>query len=99
LEELRSRILRALGGIGVAFAISLTFSNQLWLFVSAPAVDALRSLGYKGMNGGDPTLTQIEPMEVFNIVWVKLPILTSIFLASPWILYQVWGFIAPGLYK
>jgi sec-independent protein translocase protein TatC len=38
-------------------------------------------------------------MEVFNIVWVKLPILTAIFLASPWVLYQVWGFIAPGLYK
>jgi sec-independent protein translocase protein TatC len=30
---------------------------------------------------------------------VKLPMLTSIFLASPWILYQVWAFIAPGLYK
>ena len=38
-------------------------------------------------------------MEAFNIVWVKLPILTAIFIASPWILYQVWGFIAPGLYK
>ncbi|MBM3775554.1 MAG: twin-arginine translocase subunit TatC, partial [Acidobacteria bacterium] len=38
-------------------------------------------------------------MEVFNIVWMKLPILTAIFLSSPWILYQVWAFIAPGLYK
>jgi sec-independent protein translocase protein TatC len=94
LEELRSRIIRALAGVGVAFVLSLTFANQLWLVVSAPAVDALRQLGM-----ADPRLAQIAPMEVFNIVWVKLPILSAIFLASPWVLYQVWGFIAPGLYK
>lgn len=94
LEELRARILKALVGVGVAFVLSLTFSNQLWLLVSAPAVGALRSLGIN-----PPNLTQITPMEVFNVVWVKLPILSSIFLASPWILYQVWAFIAPGLYK
>ena len=94
LEELRSRIFRMLFGIGAAFAISLTFSNQLWRFVSAPARDALTQLGID-----PPNLSQITPMEVFNVVWVKLPILTAIFLASPWVLYQVWGFIAPGLYK
>ncbi len=99
LEELRSRILRAIGGVGVAFIISLTFCNQLWQVVVAPAVGALKTLGIKGLNGGDPTLMQIAPMDYFNIVWVKLPILTAIFIASPWILYQVWGFIAPGLYK
>jgi len=99
LEELRSRILRALAGVGVAFVLSLTFCNELWRIVSAPAVGALKSLGYKGFNGGDPALMQIAPMDYFNIVWVKLPILTAIFIASPWILYQVWAFIAPGLYK
>ena len=99
LEELRSRILRALAGVGVAFVLSLTFSKELWQFVAAPAVDALKQLGFKGPNGGPPGLTMIEPMEVFNIIWVKLPILTAIFIGSPWILYQVWAFIAPGLYK
>jgi sec-independent protein translocase protein TatC len=94
LEELRTRLIRMLMGIAVAFLVSLTFSNQLWLFVSEPAVAALRQLGYK-----QPTLTQITPMEVFNVVWVKLPILSAIFLASPWVLYQIWAFIAPGLYK
>jgi len=93
LEELRSRILRALGGIGIAFIISLTFCGELWKLVQAPAEEALRSLKV------DTKLTLITPMEAFNIVWVKLPILTAIFIASPWILYQVWGFIAPGLYK
>jgi sec-independent protein translocase protein TatC len=94
LEELRSRILRALGGVGVAFVVSLTFCDVLWKAVQEPAMDALRRNGV-----ADPRLTLITPMEAFNIVWVKLPILTAIFIASPWILYQVWAFIAPGLYK
>lgn len=93
LEELRSRILRALAGVGIAFILSLTFCSELWKLVQAPAEEALRSLKV------DTKLTLITPMEAFNIVWVKLPILTAIFIASPWILYQVWGFIAPGLYK
>ena len=93
LEELRKRLLYAIGGVGVAFALSLTFSNQLWLLVKAPAAAALRQLGFK------EDLYQISPMEVFNVVWVKLPILSAIFISSPWILYQVWSFIAPGLYK
>ncbi len=38
-------------------------------------------------------------MEGFNIVWVKLPIYCALFVASPWVLYQVWAFIAPGLYR
>ena len=53
LEELRSRILRAIGGVGVAFIISLMFCNELWHIVSAPAVDALNR-GVQGMNGGIP---------------------------------------------
>jgi sec-independent protein translocase protein TatC len=94
LEELRSRIIRALIGVGVAFAISLTFTYQLWQFVSAPAVDALKTLKVN-----PPELAQIDPMDGFNTIWVKLPILCSIFIASPWILYQVWAFISPGLYR
>jgi len=93
LEELRSRILKALMGVGVAFLASIWFSDELWKIVEEPAAGALKSLGYK------PELVQITPMETFNILWVKLPILAAVFLSSPWILYQVWGFIAPGLYR
>jgi sec-independent protein translocase protein TatC len=94
LEELRKRILLMLAGVVVAFFASLVFSNQLWDVIAAPAVDALKQLGVK-----PPNLVQISPMDVFNIVWMKLPILCAIFIGSPWILYQVWAFIAPGLYK
>ncbi len=94
LEELRDRIIRALWGVAVAFVVSLTYCNALWDFVCQPAVSALKTLGYKEQN-----LVQIEPMEAFNIIWFKLPVLCAIFLSAPWILYQVWAFIAPGLYK
>ena len=93
LEELRKRLIWSLAGIGIAFIVSITFANRLWLIVQAPAERALRSIG------ADPSLAQITPMDAFMTIWVKLPLLTSIFLASPWVLYQVWAFIAPGLYK
>jgi len=46
-----------------------------------------------------PNLAQITPMEQFNVIYLKLPLLVSIFVGSPWVLYQVWAFISPGLYK
>jgi sec-independent protein translocase protein TatC len=94
LEELRSRLIKVVAGIGVAFLVSLIFANDLWIIVSEPATAALKQIGVP-----DPRLAQITPMEVFNTVWIKLPLLSAIFLASPWALYQVWAFIAPGLYK
>ena len=94
LEELRSRIIKAVAGLAVAFLLSLTFSKQLWSFVQQPATVALRSLGYENLG-----LVYTSPMEGFTIIWMKLPLLTAVFLASPWLLYQVWAFVAPGLYK
>ncbi len=94
LEELRSRIIKMVSGILVAFFVSMFYCQRLWLLVAAPAFEALNRLHVK-----PPTLKAITPMEQFNVIWVKLPILCAIFLASPWILYQVWAFIAPGLYK
>lgn len=94
LEELRSRLIRALLGLVVAFIVSLTFAKDLWVVVQRPAVTALKNLGVN-----PPELAQITPMEGFNIIWLKMPLLISLFLASPWVLYQVWAFISPGLYK
>lgn len=94
LEELRSRILKALGGLVVAFFVSMFFTKDLWRIVSEPAVSALVHLGIN-----PPELVAITPMEQFNIIWLYMPILVSVFLGSPWIVYQVWAFISPGLYK
>ena len=94
LEELRNRIIRALYGLGIAFVLSLAFANKLWDFVSDPAIEALKHL-----HVNPPRLAQLTPMEGFSVIWMELPLLASVFVASPWIVYQVWAFIAPGLYK
>ena len=93
LEELRTRLILSLGGLGVSFVLCLVFANQIWRFISAPAIEALKS------TGASPNLVIIKPTEAFAMIWVKAPMLAAIFLAAPWILYQVWAFIAPGLYK
>jgi len=92
LEELRSRILRSMAAVGAAFALSMIFMNGLWRVVSQPAEAALRQLGLPHK------LVFTTPTEALTTVWVKLPLLAGIFL-SPWVLYQLWAFISPGLYR
>ena len=94
LEELRSRLLKSIAGVLVAFMASIIFCKDLWRVVSAPAVTALTHLGVH-----PPNLAQITPMEQFNVIYLKLPLLVSVFVGSPWVLYQVWAFISPGLYQ
>ena len=94
LTELRSRIVKMVFGVLAAVLVSFSFCNQLWRLIAAPAVEALTALGIN-----PPHLKAITPMEQFNVIWVKLPFLCALFIASPWILYQVWAFISPGLYK
>jgi sec-independent protein translocase protein TatC len=94
LEELRKRLLMAIGGVGVAFFLCLFFSDELWNVVVSPATAALIHL-----HVNPPELAQISPMDSFRIMWMELPILAAVFISSPWIMYQIWAFIAPGLYK
>jgi sec-independent protein translocase protein TatC len=94
LEELRHRIFMVVYGMAAAFAFALLFRNFMWDIIRQPAKAALEHLHVV-----PPELIQISAMDAFQIIWMKLPLLAAIFLASPWILYQVWAFIAPGLYK
>jgi sec-independent protein translocase protein TatC len=91
LQELRTRLIRALVGFTIIFLACLAFSDKLWLIVQAPAVEAFHKLGTGGLVG-------INAMEQFEIIWMWTPLVASLFLGSPWIIYQAWAFIAPGLY-
>lgn len=94
LGELRSRLLKAIAGVLIAFVASIAFCGPLWKIISAPAVGALTNLGVH-----PPNLSQLTPMEAFNVIYLKLPLLVSVFVGSPWIFWQIWSFISPGLYK
>src|SRR5437762_11097116 len=86
LEELRKRIINSLIGVGVALCISWWAAGYLFRLVSRPIVAA-------GVQ-----LNMSKPTEGFNLE-LKLAMLAAVFLAAPYILAQVWQFIAPGLYK
>ena len=91
LEELRSRLIKILIGAGVAFLGSMVFAIPIWNFVQAPLQAAVHQIP-----GGE--VIAITPMEQFTIIWMWTPLLAAIFLAAPWVIYQVWAFVAPGLY-
>ncbi len=95
LEELRHRLIMIVYGMAVAFCVrAVIFHVQMWDIVSQPATLALKHLHID-----PPELIFISPMDMFQVTWMQLPLVVALFLASPWVLYQVWAFIAPGLYK
>src|SRR5438874_7132774 len=87
LEELRKRIIHSLIAVGVALGVCWTFADTLFRAVSRPINKA-----------GISSLVVSTPTEGFNLE-LKLALMASIFLSSPFILGQVWLFISPGLYK
>lgn len=92
LEELRRRIIAAAIGPAVGFVICWFFHEQIFALMQRPIVTALKQ------HGLDSKLVYLNPIEPFNM-YLKLAFLGGLFLASPWVLYQVWGFISPGLYR
>src|SRR5579862_9099224 len=91
LQELRTRIIRSLMGFGVAFLVGIIFATDLWNVIRAPGQAAFDNLGKGGF-------VAIDPMEQFSIIWMWAPLVAACFIAAPWVIYQVWAFISPGLY-
>lgn len=89
LIELRNRILKSVLSILVLFLSLFYFSNDIYTFVATPLMNVLPE--NMGMIAIDPTSPFFAPF--------KLTFYVSLFLAAPYILYQLWSFIAPGLYK
>lgn len=91
LEELRRRIIYALLGLAVAIALCLFFAHTLVSILCQPLLVALR------MAGLPPQLYQEKVPQLF-INYMEMSLLAGLILASPWIIYQVWKFVAVGLY-
>lgn len=92
LEELRRRIFRALVGVGLGFGVGWWYHEQIYRIMEHPIVQVLRK--YKM----DEKLVYTHPVDPFDI-YMKVALVAGLFLASPWVLYQVWAFVAPGLYR
>ncbi|MCB1649869.1 MAG: twin-arginine translocase subunit TatC [Gammaproteobacteria bacterium] len=89
LIELRDRILKSILAILLLFLSLFYFSNDIYTFVASPLLEVLPE--NMGMIAIDPTSPFFAPF--------KLTFYVSLFLAAPYILYQLWSFIAPGLYQ
>ena len=87
LEELRKRIINSLIAIGIAVGVCWTFADALFKTVQRPI-----------LKSGIDKLVVSTPTEGFNLE-LKLALMAAVFLASPFVLGQVWLFISPGLYK
>lgn len=91
LEDLRRRLIFAIFGLVPIFVLSLAYGKELLAFLIAPAQAELRAAGYPD------TFLTTGPLELFN-TYFYISLVTSIALGAPWILYQLWRFVAPGLY-
>lgn len=89
LNELRQRLGRALLAFTVTFLLCWSFADQIYEFLARPIYEIL---------GDNEKLVFLNVMDPF-IINIKVAALAAVFLASPLILYQAWGFIAPGLYR
>ncbi|MBA1188407.1 twin-arginine translocase subunit TatC [Pseudomonas entomophila] len=89
LTELRTRLLRCVAAIFLIFAGLFSFAQQIYTLVSAPLREHLPP---------NATMIATDVASPF-LTPFKLTMTVSLFLAIPFILQQVWGFIAPGLYR
>ncbi|EGR8991439.1 twin-arginine translocase subunit TatC [Vibrio vulnificus] len=89
LLELRNRLLKALLAVLIVFVGLIYFSGEIYEFISAPLVERLPE---------GATMIATDVASPF-FTPLKLTLIVAVFLAVPFILYQVWAFVAPGLYK
>ena len=89
LLELRTRLLRAIFGVLACVLLLLPVSNKLYGWLAIPVLRMLPQGGQ--MIATDPISPFLTPM--------KLAFVLALVISAPWILYQLWAFVAPGLYK
>ncbi|MTW19525.1 twin-arginine translocase subunit TatC [Allochromatium palmeri] len=89
LVELRDRLIRMLIAIGVMVLVLFPFANDLYAYVAAPLLAQLPE-------GNTMIATQVASPFLTPF---KLALIAAMFLSMPYLLYQLWAFVAPGLYQ
>ena len=89
LLELRARLLRAAGALLLVLLCLLPFANTLYAWLAQPLLEKLPA-------GGQLIATEVASPFFAPL---KLAFFVAVVLAMPWLLYQAWAFVAPGLYK
>ena len=92
LEELRRRIIFSLIAVAVGFFACWGYAERIYGIMQRPIMVALQH------NGMPEKLVYLNPTEPFNM-YRKVALLAGLYLTSPFVLYQVWAFISPGLYR
>jgi sec-independent protein translocase protein TatC len=90
LLELRTRLVRAGIAVLIAFIPCAYYSNRIFTFVAKPLTQKLQAKGV--------TLIATGVMSPFTVPF-KLSFFVALFIAMPFVLYQAWAFVAPGLYR
>jgi sec-independent protein translocase protein TatC len=89
LQELRKRLVLSFIAVGAGFALCYAFSESIFDILSAPLLKMMPT-------GGSLIFTSVA--EAF-FTYMKVAFIAGLILASPFVLYQVWAFVAPGLYR
>ncbi len=89
LGELRTRLVRSFIAVGLAFVVCYTFAEPLFAELCKPLISALPE--------GSKLIFTALPEAFF--VYVKVGFVAAIFLVSPYLFYQIWSFVSPGLYE
>ncbi|NLG58543.1 MAG: twin-arginine translocase subunit TatC [Gammaproteobacteria bacterium] len=89
LVELRTRLLRAVAGLMVVFLGLLPFANRLYGWLARPLLEKM------------PEGAHLIAVEVASPFFapLKLAFFVALVVTMPWLLYQLWAFVAPGLYR
>ena len=92
LEELRRRIIYSIIAVAIGFFLCWGYADNIFTLMERPIMEALRK------HGMAEKLVYLNPTEPFNL-YLKIGALAGLFVASPFVLYQLWLFISPGLYR
>lgn len=89
LLELRTRLLWMIAGVLLVFAVLVPFSNRIYTALADPLLAHMPA---------SSSMIAIDVISPF-LTPIKLSLVLALFIAMPWVLYQLWAFVAPGLYQ